>query len=491
MSSYYNNIPIYETINVNYGNVETLDTTTLKTKNLYIDNVKSSNKIITQNLTLDTDNIESLSKASTSPYTSDNNKITSKGYVDEQINNNVGKKYLVSDVVKGEIFNDYTNNVASGDKSHAEGTNTTASGDYSHAEGASTTASGFYSHAEGGYTQATKNYSHAEGYNTKATGTYSHAEGDTTTASGSHAHAEGSANTASGNNSHAEGYDTKAQGNYSHAEGGHTTSSGDNSHAGGFYTKADQINQTAIGKYNTTSNTGALLSVGNGTADNARSDAFVVKSTGEVIINSTAGTSTLTIGTSKGITATTALNTSTQPDDAILTTKHYVDMKIPSIKMFVSHNAQLLLADALSNTCIMNSSYCFGYIDTIDNYIFLTGSFINEGQYNLQNGYIQSSVYSFIWIDNVKYMLYCTYNGGGGTPPNPKNIGNFYIADYASNTSDETLPPNNVSNGVFYCFTDDNIRCYGLAPQPSLTTPIQPGDLGLYLNNIQFFYTTS
>ena len=87
MSSYYNNIPIEEYINIEYANVDTINASTVKTQNLFIDNIKSSEKVITQNLTLDTDNIESLSKASNAPYTSDNNKITSKGYVDEAINN--------------------------------------------------------------------------------------------------------------------------------------------------------------------------------------------------------------------------------------------------------------------------------------------------------------------------------------------------------------------------------------------------------------------
>ena len=87
MSSYYNNIPIIETLNISYGNIDTLDAETIKTKNLYIDTIKTSDNIKTQKITLDNDNIDSLSKASTAPYTSDNNKITSKGYVDEALSN--------------------------------------------------------------------------------------------------------------------------------------------------------------------------------------------------------------------------------------------------------------------------------------------------------------------------------------------------------------------------------------------------------------------
>ena len=41
-----------------------------------------------------------------------------------------------------EVFNDYTNNAAFGDYSHAEGSNTIAFANYSHSEGNSTSANG-------------------------------------------------------------------------------------------------------------------------------------------------------------------------------------------------------------------------------------------------------------------------------------------------------------------------------------------------------------
>ena len=77
----------------------------------------------------------------------------------------------------GEIFNNYTNNTASGNYSHAEGSRTTASNDFSHAEGFGTTASGICSHAEGDTTTASGNYSHAEGYCTIASSTNQHVQG--------------------------------------------------------------------------------------------------------------------------------------------------------------------------------------------------------------------------------------------------------------------------------------------------------------------------
>lgn len=147
----------------------------------------------------------------------------------------------------GEVFNDYDNNTAAGNKSHAEGARTKASGDYSHAEGSTTqankmashaegrntTASGIVSHAEGSDTQASGDYSHAEGKSTKATASYSHAEGNSTVASGVYSHTEGYNTKATKSNSHAEGNSTKSNGISSHTEGTNTLAEGDNSHAEG------------------------------------------------------------------------------------------------------------------------------------------------------------------------------------------------------------------------------------------------------------------
>lgn len=172
---------------------------------------------------------------------------------------------------------------ALGPFSHSEGEGTQAQYDWSHAEGQTTTAGGSGSHSEGKNTAATGAFSHAEGDETKAQSESSHAEGDSTTASGFAAHAEGSLTKATTFNTHAEGVFTTASGNSSHAEGVHATASGDYSHVQNYYTVADQSYQTAIGKYNTTGNTNNLFVVGNGTADNARSDAFTVDKSGNVV----------------------------------------------------------------------------------------------------------------------------------------------------------------------------------------------------------------
>lgn len=69
--------------------------------------------------------------------------------------NSIGESYYSeTDGVGGEIFNDYTNNVASHTYSHAEGWQTTASGIASHAEGYGTSATNECAHASGLYTRA-------------------------------------------------------------------------------------------------------------------------------------------------------------------------------------------------------------------------------------------------------------------------------------------------------------------------------------------------
>ena len=183
----------------------------------------------------------------------------------------------------GEIFNDYTHNAATGGFSHAEGNSTSASGANSHAEGSDTTASSNCAHAEGFSTTASKYYSHAEGSNTTASGTSSHAEGSGTTASGYYSHAEGSTTNATADTSHAEGSGTTASGYASHAEGSGTTATAGSSHAEGTSTKASSANQHVQGKFNVEDTAGAYaMIIGNGTADDARSNALTVDWNGNV-----------------------------------------------------------------------------------------------------------------------------------------------------------------------------------------------------------------
>ena len=166
---------------------------------------------------------------------------------------------------------------ASGDSSHAVGYHTIASSENSHAEGYYTNASGDNSHAEGSDTTASNYSSHAEGDSNIASGESSHAEGCETIASGMYSHAEGHGSKASSNNSHAEGIGSTASGYASHAEGNNTTSSGMYSHAEGSYTTASGQYQHVQGKYNIEDTKGKYAHiVGNGTDDNAKSNAHTL-----------------------------------------------------------------------------------------------------------------------------------------------------------------------------------------------------------------------
>lgn len=155
----------------------------------------------------------------------------------------------------GEVFNDYDNNKAAGNNSHAEGVKTNASGDYSHAEGNTTQAKKIASHAEGQHTTASGIGAHAEGSDTQALGDDSHAEGQLTNATASNSHAEGNSTVASGVNSHTEGYNTKATKSNSHAEGNSTESNGLSSHTEGTNTLAEGDNSHAEGNGGTATGT--------------------------------------------------------------------------------------------------------------------------------------------------------------------------------------------------------------------------------------------
>ena len=132
-------------------------------------------------------------------------------------------------------------------------------------------------------------YSFTHGLNTAASGEASHAEGNETNASGNVSHAEGYRTTASGKASHAEGESTVAQGDFSHAEGGYTAANSKYSHVEGAYNIRDNSGTT------TTRGTYVHI-VGNGTANNARSNAHTLDwdgtawYAGDVYVGSTSGT---------------------------------------------------------------------------------------------------------------------------------------------------------------------------------------------------------
>lgn len=152
-----------------------------------------------------------------------------------------------------------------GSRSTAEGSNTTASGICSHAESGETTASGDFSHAEGLKTTASQSYTHTEGYNTSSNAPAAHAEGYSSIAAGQASHAEGQGTQAVGNNSHSGGYGASSFNNSSFSHG--------------IYTIANKDGEIAFGKYNE-SNDDTVFSVGDGTSDSARHNAFEITTKG-------------------------------------------------------------------------------------------------------------------------------------------------------------------------------------------------------------------
>jgi len=184
--------------------------------------------------------------------------------------------------------------MALGDYSTAIGDSTTALNSGSTAMGDGTTASGIASTAMGISTTASGNYSTAMGHSTSAIGEKSTAMGFGTSASGTHSTAMGAFTTASETASTATGHGTTASGIASTAMGIFTTASGDYSTAMGQGTVANQY-ATAVGRYNYDSGN-RLFSVGNGTSNDLRSDAFVVTADETVGVFQTNPQSSLHIG---------------------------------------------------------------------------------------------------------------------------------------------------------------------------------------------------
>ena len=114
-----------------------------------------------------------------------------------------------------------------------------------------------------------------------------------TSATGINSIAQGDATSAQGRASHSEGYDTKAIGYASHSEGAGTSAMTDYSHAEGVNTKTTNNFEHASGRYNSSVSASTtfgdsgntLFSVGNGTAYNARHNAFEIRQNGDIYIS--------------------------------------------------------------------------------------------------------------------------------------------------------------------------------------------------------------
>lgn len=122
--------------------------------------------------------------------------------------------------------------------------------------------------------------SFATGYLTKvqgSAGTYGNfAQGYMTTASGNRCHSEGLGTSSTADASHSEGHNTTASGNYSHSEGEYVNAINVAEHSQGRYNVSNKANDTWGDSGNT------LFSVGNGTADDSRHNAFEIRQNGDI-----------------------------------------------------------------------------------------------------------------------------------------------------------------------------------------------------------------
>lgn len=135
------------------------------------------------------------------------------------------------------------------------------------------------------------NYSVAAGRNVTASGDASFAAGSNTIASNNRAAAFGSSTTASDQDCFAAGTSSVASMIGSFVFGGHSESKGGGSFATGYHVIAQGGDQVVLGRYNTPkgspNTTGGSLPVvliGNGTSDNARSNALEINWEGNVLM---------------------------------------------------------------------------------------------------------------------------------------------------------------------------------------------------------------
>ena len=70
---------------------------------------------------------------------------------------------------------------------------------------------------------------------------------------------------------------------YSHASGRNATASANSASAIGYNVTADQANSTVVGQWNALNQGGLLFAVGNGEAEDDRSDALQVDTAGNVL----------------------------------------------------------------------------------------------------------------------------------------------------------------------------------------------------------------
>ena len=176
-----------------------------------------------------------------------------------------------------------------------------------------------------------------------ASGTYSTAMGAFTIASGNFSTAMGQSTIASGSRSTAMGQSTTASGYTSTTMGDYTTASGYSSTAMGYSTTASDYASLTVGRYNSVNSTvtsggnatsfdtdNAAFVIGNGTASNAVSDAFVVRFNGNATLSGN-----LTINSDE------RLKDNIQPLGSTLNKLHQIEAKTYSLKKDEEHTPKI------------------------------------------------------------------------------------------------------------------------------------------------------
>ncbi|MDO1501488.1 hypothetical protein Q2T40_15235 [Winogradskyella maritima] len=153
-------------------------------------------------------------------------------------------------------------------------------------------ATGISAISTGFNTTASGNYSTAMGFNSSATNIYAMAIGNEASATGDNSIALGRLTVASGGSAVALGSQTTASNIGATAMGSATVASGRSATATGRFTRAQAYSGVAIGRYNNgNGNSGSwvdsdpIFEIGNGSADNNRSNALTVYKNGAVNFN--------------------------------------------------------------------------------------------------------------------------------------------------------------------------------------------------------------
>lgn len=195
---------------------------------------------------------------------------------------------------------------------------------------------------------ASGDYSNAEGYNTTTIGSYSHAEGFIANAKGVASHAEGLSTKSKGFGSHAEGRETEASGDYSHSEGYLTRTTNESEHSSGRYNNSVSASKTFGDSGNT------LFSVGNGTADNARHNAFEIRQNGDIYISKDGQDVKLQdqLGGGGGTVDTEITSASTNPVTSAAIYNHFGGLKL--VKLTQSEYDSLTTKDNSTLYVIVN-----------------------------------------------------------------------------------------------------------------------------------------